>query len=384
MKAALLLSFVASALTTPINLNPLSNDIQPTGNPNATQITFLPTYANQTADGNWNVRLYGFAYNSTTQQNNTFSDYLSDTTIKALQHAANGDEEKANLTRNLQPFLYANYLSGINITVSLDNQTVTTPQPTNFTGVFNEFVGVPNVTQPAGSVVDFSAVSPAAVNSTGNVTLVPQTGYSVIADIDDVLRITEIWHPITGLENTFLRPYVPVPNMPQVFSQWNNTLPNSTFHYGTTTPIPLASTYIQWLNWNYPYGSLDMRPMDISHPDEILDARQKQLTELVETFPNRQFIMIGDTSSSTLLKAYPNFARQYPNNTACIFLRNITASYPNFENPMMNLQKSFDGVPPEKWFVFDNATSLLNVNIPNGNCHPNGIPPTQTTESGGF
>ena len=36
-------------------------------------------------------------------------------------------------------------------------------------------------------------------------------------------------------------------------------------------------------------------------------------------------VLVGDTSS-TLLSAYPQIAQQFPNNIACIFIRNTSAT----------------------------------------------------------
>ena len=42
---------------------------------------------------------------------------------------------------------------------------------------------------------------------------------------------------------------------------------------------------------------------------------------------------MGDTSSSTLLSAYPQIATQFPNNIACIFIRNTSATDPDDKLP---------------------------------------------------
>jgi phosphatidate phosphatase APP1 len=37
-------------------------------------------------------------------------------------------------------------------------------------------------------------------------------------------------------------------------------------------------------------------------------------------------VLVGDTSSSTLLSAYPQIAQQFPSQLACIFIRNTSAT----------------------------------------------------------
>ena len=37
----------------------------------------------------------------------------------------------------------------------------------------------------------------------GSAFLVPTFGYGIVSDIDDVIRVTKIYKPLTGLKNTF-------------------------------------------------------------------------------------------------------------------------------------------------------------------------------------
>src|SRR5947207_15848956 len=115
-------------------------------------------------------------------------------------------------------------------------------------------------------------------------------------------------------------------NMPELYYHWQQTLPGASFHYDTTTPTQLTRTYIDYLFNNYPPVSLDMRPLNLTDPTVIFTARKDSLVRLFQTFPNRKFILVGDTSSSTLLKAYPQIAQQFPDQLACIFIRNTSAT----------------------------------------------------------
>lgn len=80
-----------------------------------------------------------------------------------------------------------------------------------------------------------------------------------------------------------------VPGIPALFTHWLETLPNASFHYDTTTPVQLTRTYVDYLFANFPLGSLEMRPINISDPSAILDARQDSLLKLFQTFPKRKF-----------------------------------------------------------------------------------------------
>jgi|SRR5579862_1776497 hypothetical protein len=163
-----------------------------------------------------------------------------------------------------------------------------------------------------------------------------------------------------------MKPYVNFMNMPELFYKWQQTLPGVAFHYDTTTPAQLTRTYIDYIFANYPPGSFDMRPLNISDPSAILSARQDSLTRLFETFPQRKFILIGDTSSSTLLKAYPKIAQQYPSQIACIFIRNTTATDGDDKLPFDT--SPFQPLNASQYFFYTVPNDLMNLNIVDGQC----------------
>jgi phosphatidate phosphatase APP1 len=157
-------------------------------------------------------------------------------------------------------------------------------------GEFDEFTVVPNVGQTSDKV---QIVHTAIYNLTGpgNATtiLVPNSGISIVSDIDDVLRVTKVYVPNQGLFNSFVEPYVNEMGVPELFAHWNKTLPGVAFHYDTTTPVQLTRTYVDYLFANYPLGSLEMRPINLTEPSQVLDARQNSLLKLFQTFPQRKF-----------------------------------------------------------------------------------------------
>jgi phosphatidate phosphatase APP1 len=177
----------------------------------------------------------------------------------------------------------------VNNTLFTNSSGLTLQTADNF-GEVDQFITVPNLAKNSTKV---QVVGTAINNATGpgnsSVILVPTSGYSVVSDIDDVLRITKVYIPNKGLYNSFVEPYVNVPGIPELFNHWLKTLPGVAFHYDTTTPVQLTRTYVDYLFGNFPVGSLEMRPINISEPSQILDARQNSLLKLFQTFPERKF-----------------------------------------------------------------------------------------------
>jgi len=169
---------------------------------------------------------------------------------------------------------------------------------------------------------------------------------------------------------------------PQVFAHWNETLPGVAFHYDTTTPLELTRTYVEYLFSNYPVGSLEMRPINLAEPSSVLDARSQSLQRLFESFPSRKFVLVGDTSSSTLLTAYPQIAQQFPQQLACIFIRNTTATDSDDKLPYDT--SAFKNVNSSQYFFYTHPTDLLDLDIAGGQCVNQSIPQNVTfSEQGG-
>lgn len=93
---------------------------------------------------------------------------------------------------------------------------------------------------------------------------------------------------------------------------------------------------------------------------------------LFETFPSRKFVLVGDTSSSTLLTAYPQIAQQYPQQLACIFIRNTSATDPDDKLPYDT--SAFKNVNASKYFFYTKPDDLFGIDIAGGQCLNSSIP----------
>lgn len=62
---------------------------------------------------------------------------------------------------------------------------------------------------------------------------------------------------------------------------------------------------MQYIYADYPLGSFDTRPLNFSNIDETIHVRKYLLDKIFETFPNRKFILVADTSNSDVMSDYP-------------------------------------------------------------------------------
>lgn len=61
--------------------------------------------------------------------------------------------------------------------------------------------------------------------------------------------------------------------------------------------------------------------MDFSSASQLFHPRYHNMKRLLETFPQRTFVLLGDTSSGSTAAAYTRIAREHPDQVRCILMR---------------------------------------------------------------
>lgn len=297
-----------------------------------------------------------------------------------------------NVSFNLEPAVSVSDNSGGDtISHSGGSQKITLNGQTTDEGDYDQFIPLVNVSGPGGYLLPGNGTSrPQKVNvyangtDTGNATsyLVPAKGLTVVSDIDDILRITKIYEPSEGLLNSFARPYVPWMNMPDIYANWSRSMPEFHFHYLTTTPEQVTRNYMDFILKMYPGGSFDTRPLNFSDVSETLSVRKFLLEKVFQTYPERKFILVADTSNSDVMKDYPAMVSEFPNQVQCIFLRNTSATDSGDKFPYDT--SGFKGIDQNKYMFFLVPDDLTNLDIANGQCYNKTIPQNITFSEQGL
>ncbi|GAB7347472.1 hypothetical protein MBLNU459_g4385t1 [Dothideomycetes sp. NU459] len=400
-------SWVASGVPNYFQGFPTGDDVVSSLGIGSSELAALPTnvlnidpYANWTADG-WNVRFHGNVYkqpNTSVEDLNKFANvFLIGTDISNLTESE--QDEARNVTAGIMVVQQGNVAvntihlepaasngasgqsaGGGGIPATGGTQDINLPYNTTAEGDFDVFVPIQaNGLTPGNTTQQIQKLNTYVDGATiGNSTayLVPPTGLTVISDIDDILRVTKIYEPAQGLLNSFARPYTSWENMPDIYANWSSSLPNMHFHYLTTTPEQITRNYMQYIYANYPGGSFDTRPLNFSDVTATLSIRKFLLQKVFETFPQRKFILIADTSNSDVMKDYPEMATDFPNQVQCIFLRNTTATDPGDKFPYDT--SGFKNLNQQMYMFFLNPDDLTNLDIANGQCYNQSIPQNLT------
>jgi hypothetical protein len=213
----------------------------------------------------------------------------------------------------------------------------------------------------SGGIVHFSAaLSPGDRREfKGRALLFHDEGLTVISDIDDTIKITQVRDRKATLASTFLKPFQPVPGMADLYRNWARQ-PGARFCYVSAGPWQLYEPLAAFTEASgFPKGVFFFRSFrwkDESLFNLLRDPRkykEETIAGLIERFPRRRFLLVGDSGERDP-EVYAAVARRYPEQVAGILIRNVTgeaAGSPRYQSLSGNL-------PARLFHVFDNPSDL--------------------------
>jgi len=170
----------------------------------------------------------------------------------------------------------------------------------------------------------------------GRFQLIEPEGLSVVSDIDDTIKITEI--PAGSrivVRNTFFKDYTVSPGMVQKYHDYEN----ATFHYVSGSPWQLYRPLHDFLieEAGFPPGTFHCKTVRKSifrlgswsdlrelATDEMVTFNQKinQISKMCSRFPNREFILIGDSGERDP-EVYNTIRNRFPDQVREIIIRDV-------------------------------------------------------------
>jgi Phosphatidate phosphatase APP1, catalytic domain len=167
----------------------------------------------------------------------------------------------------------------------------------------------------------------------GRVRLIEPEGLSVVSDVDDTIKVTEI---PAGAEvvvrNTFFRDFRAAPGMANRYKN----LEEACFHYVSGGPWQLYEPLSDFLmKEGFPEGSFHMKsvPKNLLSPttwkdffklvgDATLEQKLSQISEIMRRFPGRRFILIGDSGEHDP-EVYRQIRARYGHQVEAIWIRDV-------------------------------------------------------------
>jgi hypothetical protein len=323
------------------------------------RIIFFPTSASLNAGGaSWSVPIHGWVFEP--EEDSVWRSVLVDEFVRWLEIDP-GSVQKEVFQRRARMFLVDNE-RGKQFTIRAGGsffQTETSAPNGHFYGGTSLDSNLVAEMAPRGRL-SFH-VDPGQTpgqDAIGHVQVVPPSGISVISDLDDTIKISNVLDRKELLQNTFLREFVPVPGMPELYCRWKSS--GAIFHYVSGSPWQLYPELKKFMDSRgFPKGSFalkDFRVKDrtffnlFSSPEK---GKKPAIESIITRFPDRQFILVGDSGERDP-EIYGDAARRFPRQVVRIFIRNV----PDSDVSADRFDHAFKGLEKSRWFVFDDPAEL--------------------------
>ena len=192
----------------------------------------------------------------------------------------------------------------------------------------------------------------------GRVQWIAPEGRSVISDIDDTIKISNVQDREALVANTFLREFRPVPGMAPLYRKWADA--GAAFHYVSASPWQLHEPLAEFCrSEGFPAGTFHMKLFRLKDSSALsfFGSQEGYKTEVIEKiladFPRRHFTLVGDSGENDP-EVYAAAARKHPEQIQHVFIRNVGGR----GSEPARFQKAFEGIPAARWKVFEKPDEL--------------------------
>ncbi len=271
-------------------------------------------------------------------------------------------ETEANFSRRVN-LMIADNERGKRIVISIAGQVFSIPE-SSVNGHFETTLILPlaDIEDYANdSVITYEAVvAPHEQRKfAGEVMLLEPTGLSLISDIDDTVKISNINDRRGLLESTFLLDFAAVPGMASLYELWSAQ--GASFHFVSSSPWQLYVPLDEFLqDAGFPRSTLSLKA--VRFRDRTLfdlfkkgtETKPATIQKILEAYPKRQFILVGDSGEHDP-EVYSALFRKYPEQIRKIYIRNVSSAAANDER----FSTLFAGIDENCWQLFDDAEAIL-------------------------
>lgn len=192
----------------------------------------------------------------------------------------------------------------------------------------------------------------------GRVRLVSPRGLSVISDIDDTLKVSNVTDKEELLRRTFCEGFEAVEGMVSLLDSWKAS--DAAFHFVSSSPWQLYPALSEFFaEVEFPQGSWHLKDVGVDDSSLLnlfsdpFEYKLVAIEELLARYPERNFVLVGDSGEQDP-EVYGELARRHPDQVSRILIRlasEDTAAGNRFG-------RAFRDVPRDRWTVFDDPEQL--------------------------
>lgn len=192
----------------------------------------------------------------------------------------------------------------------------------------------------------------------GAVQLIEPEGLSIISDIDDTIKISDVASTSQLIVNVLARRYQPVPGMAKLYRRWQRR--QAAFHLVSASPWQLYRPLARFCRREqFPPASFHLKKWRLKEPGTLdlfhasADLKIDAIDRIVGDFPSRKFILIGDSTQKDP-EIYGELLRRHQQQTLAALIRNV----PNAEMEPVRQIEAFADVDDRRWQLFEDVQSI--------------------------
>lgn len=318
-----------------------------------TVVFFRTTAWLDEATNEWHVPIHGWIYEP---EDSTVRRALFAAILDNEYNLAPTSDTEANFSRRLN-LIIADNERDKRIVIEIAGQNHALP-PSGVNGHFETILRIPAMRAERfikDSVMGYSAVTDERESRrfSGEVIFVAPTGLSIVSDIDDTVKISDVVNRKRLLENTFLLDFAAVPGMAGLYSQWEKE--EASFHFVSSSPWQLYAPLQEFLDESsFPRAELNLKV--VRFRDRTLfdlfktgiETKPILIEKILTTYQRRRFVFVGDSGEQDP-EVYAGLLRKYPDQILKIFIRNVTEESPDNER----FAKLFANIDNDRWQLFN-------------------------------
>jgi phosphatidate phosphatase APP1 len=186
----------------------------------------------------------------------------------------------------------------------------------------------------------------------GKLQLIEPTGVSIISDVDDTIKHSNVGNRRDLFRNTFARRFVPVTGMPELYQAC--TLAGAVFHFVSGSPWQLYEPLHEFCRAEgYPSGSFHLKRFRFREAARKLRKspqkayKRTAIEPILNAFPQRRFVLIGDSGEQDA-DIYGSFLREFPQQIIGVFIRAIRGESRDTDR----IRSAFEGTDAGKWSLY--------------------------------
>ncbi len=312
-------------------------------------VIFFPVSAHINESGQWEAPIHHWVFE---KEEGDITRILPQKVLtKALEGLGVSEEQaESKLTKKRLMWFLVDNQRGKDVNITANKKTYSL-NASKANGHAHSKV-ILNENLQAGDWIKLSAKNDFSYNFSGEVQLIPKTGLSVISDIDDTIKISNVLDKKALIKNTFTKPYQIANGFPEYYKKLKGQ--GAYFHYVSASPWQLYPSLKSFMAKNYPKGTFSLRNFRLKD-SSLFDFLQssakykiKQISNIIKRYPQHQFILIGDSGEHDP-EVYAEIYNRYPKKIQSIQIRAVD----NSDLSDKRFESTFSDLPRTVWKIID-------------------------------